>query len=65
MILKSEEYAGHKIWFEKLYPSHLVIAKVSLNGTWETVEGDTKKEAFHKMKLYLAAGKLYNHGKTR
>lgn len=49
--LISEEYAGHKIWFNKTVSG--VEAKVSINGIWYmTIEG-TKRESFHKMKILI------------
>lgn len=49
--LKSESYAGHKIWFEE--SSGSVNARVSIDGIWYGQYGPTKREAFHKMKILI------------
>ena len=51
IYLKSEEYAGNKIWFTKSAGS--VQAKTSIDGIWYSTIEESKKEAFHQIKILI------------
>lgn len=51
MILKTEEYAGEKIFFKK--NQDYIEAKVNIDGLWYIQTGMTKNESFNKIKKVI------------
>jgi hypothetical protein len=50
--LKSEEYAGQRIYFHQAVNN--VEAKTNIEGLWYMTIDETKREAFHKMKILIS-----------